>query len=439
MIRQSLLAALCLTAAGPLVRAADDFERDPINYSQATPDNVVSRLQQRLEAGQASLKFDGDRGYIDAVLNELNVPVSSQVLVFSKTSLQRSKISAKTPRALYFNDEVYIGFCQSGDVVEVSVADPQLGTVFYSMDQDVEEPPKFLRQTDACLLCHGSSNTHYVPGHTIRSVFADAAGQPILAAGTHRTDHTSPLKERWGGWYVTGTHGEQEHLGNLVVRTKRVPDKIDNSAGQNVTDLSTLIDVTPYPAPHSDLVALMVLEHQADAHNFLTRANFETRMALQYEKSLNRELGEAPDHRWDSTKTRIKSSGEALVKYLLFSGEAKLTGPIHGTSGFEQEFPTRGPRDSQGRSLRDFDLQTRLFKYPCSYLVYSPTFDGLPGEMKDFVLRRMYQVLTGEDSSKEFSHLSAADRQAILEILRETKPDLPEYWRTAPAASATGG
>lgn len=439
MIRQSLLAALCLTAAGPLVQAADDFERDPINYSQATPDNVVSQLQQRLEAGQASLKFDGDRGYIDAVLKELNVPVSSQVLVFSKTSLQRSKISAKTPRALYFNDEVYIGFCQSGDVVEVSVADPQLGTVFYSMDQDVEEPPKFLRQTDACLLCHGSSNTHYVPGHTIRSVFADAAGQPILAAGTHRTDHTSPLNERWGGWYVTGTHGEQEHLGNLVVRTKRVPDKIDNSAGQNVTDLSTLIDVTPYPTPHSDLVALMVLEHQADAHNFLTRANFETRMALQYEKSLNRELGEAPDHRWDSTKTRIKSSGEALVKYLLFSGEAKLTGPIRGTSGFEQEFPTRGPRDSRGRSLRDFDLQTRLFKYPCSYLVYSPTFDGLPGEMKDFVLRRMYQVLTGEDSSKEFSHLAAADRQAILEILRETKPDLPKYWRTAPAASATGG
>ncbi len=439
MIRQSLLAALCLTAVGPLVRAADDFERDPINYSQATPDNVVSRLQQRLEAGQASLKFDGDRGYIDAVLKELNVPVSSQVLVFSKTSLQRSKISAKTPRALYFNDEVYIGFCQSGDVVEVSVADPQLGTVFYSMDQDVEEPPKFLRQTDACLLCHGSSNTHYVPGHTIRSVFADAAGQPILAAGTHRTDHTSPLKERWGGWYVTGTHGEQEHLGNLVVRTKRVPDKIDNSAGQNVTDLSTLIDVAPYPAPHSDLVALMVLEHQADAHNFLTRANFETRMALQYEKSLNRELGEAPEHRWDSTKTRIKSSGEALVKYLLFSGEATLTGPVHGTSGFEQEFPTRGPHDSRGRSLRDFELQTRLFKYPCSYLVYSPSFDGLPGEMKDFVLRRMYQVLTGADSSKEFSHLTAADRQAILEILRETKRDLPEYWRKAPAASATGG
>lgn len=128
-----------------------------------------------------------------------------------------------------------------------------------------------------------------------------------------------------------------------------------------------------------------------------------------------------------------------MVKYLLFSGEVQLTGPIHGTSGFEQEFPTRGPRNAQGRSLRDFDLQTRLFKYPCSFLVYSPSFDSLPGEMKDFVLRRMYQVLTGEDSSKEFSHLSADDRQAILEILRETKPDLPEYWRTAPVAETTGG
>lgn len=265
MIRPTLLTALCLTASSSLIHAADDFERAPINYSQATPDNAVSRLQQQLETGEASLKFDAERGYLDSILKALKIPTSSQVLVFSKTSLQRSRISAKTPRAPYFNDDVYVGFCLNGDVVEISVADPQLGTVFYSMDQDETEPPKFLRQTDACLLCHGSSNTKYVPGHTIRSVFADAAGQPILAAGTHRTDHTSPLKERWGGWYVTGTHGDQEHLGNLIVRSKRVPDKIDNSAGQNVTDLSTLFNVAPYVAPHSDLVALMVLEHQRRA------------------------------------------------------------------------------------------------------------------------------------------------------------------------------
>ena len=406
----------------PFALAADDFERPPISYSEATPDNAISRLQSKLDAGELVLNYDDQRGYLEEVLRALEVPVSSQVLVFSKTSLQRSKISAKTPRALYFNDDVYIGYCQDGDVLEVSVADPQLGTVFYTVNQDRNEPVNFLRQTDACLLCHGSSNTRFVPGHTIRSVYADAAGQPILSAGTHRTDHTSPLSERWGGWYVTGTHGEQKHRGNLVVRTKKVPDQIENTEGLNLTELAKLIDVAPYPSAHSDLVALMVLEHQADVHNLLTRASFETRMALQYEASLNRELKEDPTHRWESTTTRIKSAGDALVKGLLFSGEAPLSAPVQGTSAFATEFSARGPQDARGRSLYEMDLQTRMFKYPCSYLIYTESFEALPAEMKSYVLRRISQVLTGEEASKDFSHLSADDRVNLHQILRETLP-----------------
>jgi hypothetical protein len=134
-------------------------------------------------------------------------------------------------------------------------------------------------------------------------------------------------------------------------------------------------------------------------------------------------------YRWDSTGVRIRGAGDELVKYLLFSEEAKLTGRVRGASGFAAEFARRGPRDKKGRSLRDFDLRRRLFKYPCSYLIYSEGFDALPAEMREHVYRRLQDVLTGRDKGKDFEHLSAADRQAIREILVDTKPGLAACWR----------
>jgi hypothetical protein len=231
------------------------------------------------------------------------------------------------------------------------------------------------------------------------------------------------LDKRWGGWYVTGTHGDQKHLGNLIVPQRTAPESIDNSAGLNQVSLAGRLDVEKYLTPHSDIVALMVLEHQTDAHNFLTRANFLTRQALHYQETLNRELNEPADKFWDSTKSRIKNAGEPLVEYFLFSGEAKLTAPIEGTSGFAQEFARQGPRDQNERSLRDLDLTTRLFKYPCSYLIYSPSFASLPAEVKSYVLRRMHEIVSGQDTSEKFAHLSSEDRQAIDEILTDTLPD----------------
>lgn len=429
------VAALALAAACSLLTTpalADEWESAPISYSQAQPDNAVSQLQARLEAGESQLAYESHFGYLRSFLKELGVPESSQMLVFSKTSLQRQRISPRTPRALYFNDEAYVGFCQYGDVLEVSVADAKLGTVFYTLPQEEVEHPIIRRQTDNCLLCHASSQTHGVPGHVVRSVYADPAGQPILSSGTFRIDHTSPLKNRWGGWYVTGMHGEQKHLGNMVVRGRQQPEQIDNSAGQNQTELDERVDRENYLSPHSDIVALMVLEHQAEAHNCLTRASFETRIALEHEAGLNRELKMPPGHRWESTTSRIRSVGEPLVKYLLFSEEAPLTASIRGTSEYAAEFAAIGPRDPQSRSLRDFDLQRRLFKYPCSYLIYSPSFDALPDEVRDYVLQRMWDILQGTDSSQEFAHLTAEDRQAILEILRATKPNLPAYWQEKP-------
>jgi hypothetical protein len=408
---------------------ADDFDRPPINYETATPRNVVTRLQQRIDAGDAKLPLMDEFGYLPAVLKELNVPQSSQMLVFSKTSLQRDRISPRTPRALYFNDDVYIGFCRLGNVMEVSVADPELGAVFYTLRQEPAAKPRFQRQTDHCLICH-TSRQQGIPAHTVRSIYPDRDGNPILSSGSFRIDHSSPLKDRWGGWYVTGTHGKQPHLGNFVLPNRNsAPDDLRNDSGVNVTDLKGRVDTGMYLTPHSDIVALMVLEHQAEMHNRITAANFQTKVAHRDADVIN-ELDNAPKGRLtEGTSRRIDAAADQLVKYLLFSEEARLTEPVKGTSAFADEFAKRGPFDKKSRSLRQFDLSTRIFKYPCSYLIYSAAFDGLPASVKERTYQRLWDVLSGKDTSKDFVHLSPADRLAIKEILIDTKPELPGYWK----------
>jgi hypothetical protein len=423
MVALSTLVILCVASAN------DDFERPPINYSKSKPNNPIERLQEKIDAGNLHLPFHEERGYLSAVLNALEVPQSSQVLVFSKTSLQRHRISPWSPRAIYFNDDLYVGFCRVGQVLEISVADPQLGAVFYTLDQQEVERPKFARQTDACMLCHASSQTKNVPGHLIRSVFPDRGGEAILSLGTIRVDQTTAIDRRWGGWYVTGNHGKQAHLGNLMVKNRIDRETIvKNPEGQNITDLKVFFDTSKYVTPHSDIVALMVLEHQAEAQNLIARANIQARLAEFDQASLNKELGLAPDYYSETLTRRLKSFGDPLVRYLFFSEEAKLTDKIEGTSTFAADFAKEGPRDKKGRSLREFDLERRLFKYPCSYLIYSEPFEKLPTAIKAYVYQQMHLVLTNRHYGGGFSHLSAEDRQAILEILRDTKKNLPDYW-----------
>lgn len=420
-----LLISVSTTAAG------QDIERPPINYSEAVPQNAVSRLQEGLVAGTAKLEYAGEHGYLRSLLRALDVPESSQVLVFSKTSLQRERISPKTPRAIYFNDEVMVGFCLRGQVIEISAADEALGTTFYTLDQAREERPSPVRQTESCLLCHASSTNQGIPGHLVRSLFVDRRGDPLFASGSFRTDHASPLAERWGGWYVTGTSGDQKHMGNLICQGSKKPEEIDNADGINVVDLKDRFTVSFYPTPHSDIVALMVLEHQVGMLNRLARAGMEARMALHYEQEINKALGRPDDEKSDSARSRIRSAGDAVVRYMLFDDEIRLTDRIQGTSSFAADFAARGPRDAKGRSLRDLDLNTRLFRHPCSYLIYSRAFDSLPAEMKEHIYRRLWEILDGR-GTKDDPLLSQEDRTAIIEILRETKPGLPDYWKGSP-------
>ena len=423
-----LIAAFYPTGAA--LAQSERIEHEPICYSTAPVQNAVSRLQQRLDAGETTLDFDAHFGYLPALLRALNVPDASQMLVFSKTSQQRERIAARTPRAVYFNDQNYVGYCQNGAFLEINSVDPQVGSIFYTLDQEKVDKPHFERQSDTCLICHASSQNREIPGQLVRSVFAGADGMPLLHLGGYRTDQTSPLKHRWGGWYVTGTTGRQTHLGNLVVKGKPDATQVEAQAVQNVTNLGRWIRTSDYLTPHSDVVALMVLEHQTEMQNRLTRANNLTRIALFDEAELNKALGEPTTTHSDLTTRRIKSACDPVVETMLFSDETRLTDKVQGTSEFAKEFSGRGPRDGRGRSLRDFDLTTRLFAYPCSYLIYSDSFDGLPAAAKDYVLRRLWDVLTGKDQGKEFAGLSPTDRRAILDLLLSTKKGLPEYWQT---------
>ena len=427
-ILRLIVATFVLVVSSGLLEAAD-LDAPPIRYSTSETDNVVTTLQAALKAKKTTLKPDDEFGYLKSVLKAFHVSESSQLLVFSKTSLQRSRIGPKTPRALYFNDDVTVGFCRHGDVLEVTAADKNLGTVFYTLDQETTKSPRFTRQTESCLICHGSSKNQGYPGHLVRSVSADKNGELVLSQGSKTIDHSTPFEDRWGGWYVTGMSGKQTHQGNQIVGGWNWAEKDSQPASENVTDLKPYFTVANYLTPHSDIVALMVLEHQGEAQNRLTRANFITRQALYEQEELNKAFGDPSSTRSASITKRIHWVCEPVVKYLLFSEEAKLTDAVVGTSDFTKDFANRGPFDAKKRSLREFDLKTRLFKYPLSFAVYSKQFDGLPTEAKERVYQRLWEVLTGKDTSKEFAHLSEADRLVVLEILRDTKPDLPAYWK----------
>lgn len=417
-----------ITLSGTVFGQAD-YEQPPIDYLKAPVYDRVAELIGRLDAGTTKLEYTSEHGYLASVLRELQVPVSSQVLVFAKTSLQRDRISPRTPRALYFNDDVYVGWVPFGEVVELSSVDRQQGAIFYAATQKPDLNQPIARHNDRCLQCHSSAMTRGVPGHLVRSVYSDPDGQPIFQAGTFRTDVTSPLRERWGGWYVSGTHGTQRHMGNVVAHDEEHPESLDIEKGANVTDLTKLFNTSRYLSPHSDIVALMVLEHQASMHNCLTAANFEGRTAAHQCDVMNEALGRPEDHISESTERRFDRAARKVVESLLFCGEITLTEPIAGTSPFTEEFAARGPFDAHGRSLRQFDLQQRIFRYPCSYLIYSAAFDNLPPSVLNRVYEQLWNILTGKETDKAFAHLTNDDRTAILEILRDTKSNLPDYWR----------
>jgi len=356
------------------------LDHPAIGYWTAPTDEAAARLSRHI--GDDKLDLRG-------LLERLNVPIDSQALVFAKDSFQAAAISPKNPRAIYFNDDVAVGWVRGSEWMEVAATDPRQGVIFYQTDGH-----KFIR-SQTCMKCHHGPATQGVAGMYVGSVFVDMTGRP-MASEAIVTDHRTPLTTRWGGWYVNAKRGEQQDRANVVVTDPAEPYAVN--IRQNLKSLEGQFDVKGYLAPVSDIVALMTFEHQTQMTNLLTRLGWKARM------------GQAVDAELD-----------AAARYMTFADEAPMKEPIEGVSTFTKTFPERGPFDKQGRSLRQFDLQTRLFRYRLSYMIYSAQFDALPDAVRDRLYHRLFDDLRS--------------RPEILEILRDTKPNLPDWWASAARAA----
>jgi hypothetical protein len=330
------------------------------------------------------------------------------VLVFSKTSLQNSRITPRSPRALYFSEEAYVGYVPGGEI-EAIVQDPLLGAVFYLIGAGGPEGLKIERDTSNCLTCHATSRTENVPGMLIRSVFPDEAGQPLFHLGTQDVNHSTPLPDRWGGWYVTG-QSTLPHLGNRIF--EEGGDR--NPAPSDLVDVRSRIDAGRYPRATSDIVALMVLEHQCQMHTLLNAAAFNYRRARHFSLAIH-PSGD-PD---EGSAGRVAESwADKIVDALFFKGEAGLGEGIEGDPMFQKAFTARYPATADGETLAEFQLYRRVFKNPCSYMVYSEAFRCLPAPVKSRVMEKMKRALDGGHEGIDW--LKSSESRRIKRILAAT-------------------
>ncbi|HUI78625.1 MAG TPA: hypothetical protein VLY24_11930 [Bryobacteraceae bacterium] len=414
MRRSSWISAtLIVSAAAGFAELGDKLAPAPdhpaieyFNYLKRPARDPVAALSRRIEQGGVQLNFATGTGYLRSLLEALHVPIESQMAVFSKTSLQADRVEPSNPRTIFFNDSVAVAWVRGG-FIELAALDPEQGVIFYTLQQEPQQKPDFLRRDD-CLRCHISDDSLGIPGLVARSRFIAPDGMPKLVLGGFGTDHRSPFEERWGGWYVTGATGTTKHMGNTVIAGEE-PEA--NHTPAHLDSLTGKFDTSAYLSPYSDIAALLVFNHQIRMTDLIIRIGWETRAAPAGQRA-----------------KIVRDGAKELVDYLLFVDEALLPSRMRGTSGFAERFASEGPRDRQGRSLRQLDLDKRLMRYPASYMIYTQAFDSLPAEAREAIYQRMWQVLSGEDSSARYARLSLADRQAIVEILRETKPGLPAYF-----------
>ncbi|MEM9081483.1 MAG: hypothetical protein AAGC74_12415 [Verrucomicrobiota bacterium] len=426
---------LCAIILSPLFANADEFFRHaPINYYDTPPNTPLTQLFARAQKDPSLLDAETNRDLLAQLLTHLHISPSSQVLVYSKTSAQNSRISPHTPRAIYFNQNTYLAYVQGGDL-ETITFDPQLGAVFHRIQHHNRSPQKnlpTLTHDHSCLSCHtdaaaGGSPT---PSLLVRSVYPKANGLPELSWGSFRTDHRSPLAERWGGWYVTGSTGGQPHLGNRILKTKPKPHfTLLHQAP--LQDLSPLFRTEPYlGGPRSDILALMILEHQLLVHNTLISAHLNARYLLHQNAIMRTNLAEPTEQLGEVYKRALSSYADHILDALLFKNEFLI--PDDGPEGhpdYQKAFLSRAKRASNHRSLRDLQLYERLFKHRCSYLIHSDPFTHLPPLLKNLTLTKLHSILTHPGQHPDHPHLSQSERKKILTILTDTLPNFPPHER----------
>lgn len=405
---------LLLTPAGPASAQSDYREIDlpPHNYGKRIPRDRFSRLKEGFESGQLTLDRASEKAFVTGLLRLLEIPVSSQMLVFSTTSLQLSLISPANPRALYFNDDTYVGYVPGGRIEIVSL-DPDLGAIFYIFDVPKETRPLRIERSERCMHCHAGEETGHVPGLVVKSVVPGPIGGSLTAYRLGQSGHGIPFEERFGGWHVTGTHRLTNHWGNLTGRMAAgVLTKIPNLPGERFS-------FAKYPAATSDILPQLLHEHQAGFVNRVVAATYRARTAL-------------PDGTGSLTPAQAAEFDEQarlVTRYLLFADEVPLPpGGVEGDPVFKADFLRPRTDQSQGVALKEFDLRTRLFQHRCSYMIYSPVFAGLPSLMKLRVYQRIGQALNLQAPDQEYAYLPAAEKAKIRSILKATLTDLPAGW-----------
>jgi len=377
----------------------DRLAHPAIEYATTPLKDPVSELIRKMADGRVRLTSSGPSGYLRSLLQALDIPISSQIVVFTPDSFQARRISMRNPRSIFFTDAVAVGWVNGGDI-ELAGLDPQQGVSFYTVNAMWTGQPTLPRQR-SCLTCHLSYPSVGVPGMLARSVTQFSV------------DHRLPFSNRWGGWFVTGGTGTLPHMGNTDPDQLFGPSRPANT--RNWPTLESRIDTAAYLSPYSDVAALLVFDHQMHLINLFTRIGWETRVAAH-----------------DKNAIELREAAREIVDYMLFVDEALLPDAVQSSSGFPEAFGATGLRDRKGRSLRDLDLKRRLLKYPCSYLIQSAQFHALPLAAKDAIYQRMWQVLSGQDRDPKYARLTDVDRTAIVEILRDTQPGLPQYFGSRP-------
>ena len=384
-------------------------EHPAIQYATRPTADRAGALGRALADKTRTLKRDASTGYLRPVLEALGVPADSQILVFSKTGVQRNYTSPHNPRALYFDQSVAVAYVPGAPLLEIAAHDPQQGVVFYTLEQTAAAP--VLTRQHSCLTCHVAASTLGVPGMIARSHTVGVDGNILPQSETRAVDHATRHPDRWGGWFVTSEdapppYSQLAHLGNITFSGNG-----ETSNQVFVEWMNSAPETRGYLSAASDISGLLVFDHQMHAINLLTKLNWESRVA-----KADDDVG---------ANAAVHLLVDELADYLLFAGEEPPSAPLTPRPGFASSLAARTPKDHLGRSFAQFDLDNRLLRYPCSFMIYSDAFNALPPGVKASVYRRMIDTLSVNDAHANRTRISAADRRAILEILRDTKPDFP--------------
>ncbi len=405
LILSVALSAIFLGSSWAEESKAKRFSEPPHNYFTRQPRDAFSVWSERFQKGEEKLDLSSERARLGSLLKALDVPETSQLLVYSATSLQAGLIRPSNPRALYFNEEVYIGYVPGGKL-EIAAIDPELGPVFSIFNTAfTSSPAPEITRTERCMNCHAGTVSWRLPGFTAESVIAMNSGGSLDGFRRDIVGHTIPIEERLGGWHVTGAHEKGDHHGNLLGTSAPGGYKtLPNPPGRS-------FEWENYPVRTSDLFTHMIHEHQLGFHNLVTLAVYRTR---EFMESGHGMIG-------SEDVAKLNDIARQLVRYILFAGEASLpSGGIKPDPAYQKDFLARRKAITNGASLRDLDLRSRLFRYRCSYLIHTPSFVGLPREFKDRVLAGLSSALREQGGPPEFNYLPASEKRAIKAILAET-------------------